>query len=390
MNVIVKGPLLSVSGYGVHARQVWQWARSKPDWNVYATIVPWGQCTYYIDPEQEDGVIGDVMARSSSPPAGIKADLSLQVLLPDEWDPALAKKNVGITAGIEADKCNPAWVGACNKMDKVIVPSVFSKSSFLMGGLDPQKIVNVPEAITCGVKENKNTATLENTLDGLSTSFNFLVFGQLTSNDIRTDRKNSVNCMKWICEALKDDPDVGIILKTNMGRMTQQDRAAVKNMTEQFVKTFRSSDFPRIHIIHGLLDKNEVGALYRHPKVKALATVTRGEGWGLPILDAAASGLPVIAPACSGHVDFMKHVKYLDVKYKRVPIPDIMADGRIWIKGTKWFEPEEKHFKARISKFRKQHALPAQWAGEAIEKVNSEFSLSAVFKKYDSALREIL
>ena len=148
MKVLIRGPLLSVTGYGSHTRQVWRWARSKKNWDVYASVVPWGQCTYYIDPAAEDGLIGDIMSRTAPCPG--KPDLSLQVQLPDEWETDLAYKNIGITAGIEGDRCNPAWVDAAKKMTRVIVPSEYSKLAFLNGGLDPSHIVNVPEAITCG------------------------------------------------------------------------------------------------------------------------------------------------------------------------------------------------------------------------------------------------
>ena len=63
------------------------------------------------------------------------------------------------------------------------------------------------------------------------------------------------------------------------------------------------------------MDESEISALYRHDIVKALVAPTRGEGWGLPILDAAVCGLPVIATKWSGHLDFMKQVKFLDLDY---------------------------------------------------------------------------
>ena len=129
MNVIIRGPLLSVTGYGVHARQIFSWALDQPNWNIITSIVPWGICTYYIDPEKQDGLIGEVMARSS-PVEGPQA-LSIQVQLPDEWDPDLATINVGVTAGVETDLCSQAWVEACIKMDKVIVPSTFTKNTFV-------------------------------------------------------------------------------------------------------------------------------------------------------------------------------------------------------------------------------------------------------------------
>ena len=53
-------------------------------------------------------------------------DLTVQVQLPDEWKPELGRKNIGISAFVETDKCNPKWVKKCNEMDHVIVPSTFT------------------------------------------------------------------------------------------------------------------------------------------------------------------------------------------------------------------------------------------------------------------------
>lgn len=388
MIVLVRGPLLSVTGYGCHTRQVWNWARSKPGWDVYANIVPWGMCTYHVNPDNEDGTIGDVMQRSSQPPR--KPDLTLQVQLPDEWDPELGKVNIGITAGIEADKCSMKWIAACEKMDHVIVPSTYSKAAFLNGGLPESRITNVPEAITCGFEETPLAVELSSSLDDLSTDFNFLMFGQITSTDTASDRKNTFNCLKWLCEEFEGNKDVGIVLKTNLGRMTATDRKNSLTILSQVISYVRKGEYPRIHVAHGLMDKNEIGSLYKHSKIKALCAPTRGEGWGLPILDAAVSGLPVITTSHSGHMDFMKKVKYLGVDYTLTQIPESMVDERIWVKGARWAEPSENHFKSRIRKFYKSPGPPKQWALDAAPQLSEEFSLSSIFDKYDSALGDLI
>lgn len=388
MIVLIRGPLLSVTGYGCHTRQIWKWARSKPGWQVHANIVPWGTCTYYVDPEAEDGVIGDVMA-NSSPPA-TKPDLTIQVQLPDEWDPDLGKVNIGVTAGIEADKCSMKWISACEKMDRVVVPSEYSKVALLNGGLAKHKLVSVPEAITCGFEETSDSVEVTKRLDEISTDFNFLMFGQITAHNAETDRKNTFNCLKWLCEEFEGREDVGIIIKTNLGRMTVQDRSYATSTITQVLSMVRKGDYPRVHIIHGLMDPNEIGAVYRHDKVKALVAPTRGEGWGLPILDAAANGLPVIATGHSGHLDFLKHTKYLDIKFSLREIPEAMQDGRIWVKGARWAEPSEKHFKSRVRKFKDSHRPPTEWARNSASKIRELFSIESVFTKYDEALGDLI
>ena len=388
MIVVVRGPLLSVTGYGCHTRQIWNWARSKPGWDVYANIVPWGMCTYHVNPENEDGTIGDVMQRSSPPPG--KPDLSLQIQLPDEWDSELAKTNIGITAGVEADKCSMKWIAACEKMDRVIVPSEYSKVAFLNGGLSKDKIKNVPEAITCGFENSQLVEELKSELDGLSTDFNFLMFGQITSTDTSSDRKNTFNCLKWLCEEFNGNKDVGIVLKTNLGRMTAMDRKASLDVITKVISHVRKGKYPRVYVSHGLMDKNEIGALYKHDKIKALCAPTRGEGWGLPILDAAVSGLPIVTTSHSGHMDFMKKVKYLDVDFTLVQIPESMVDERIWVKGARWAEPSEKHFKSRVRKFYKSSEPPTQWAMAAAPALSEEFNLKSIFEKYDAALGDLI
>ena len=389
MLVVVRGPLLSVTGYGSHTRQVWKWAMSK-GWDVRAQIVPWGMCTYYINPDEEEGLIGEIMERSGNLPEGVKPDLSLQVQLPDEWDPNLAKTNVGITAGIEADKCNPSWIEACSKMDKVVVPSTYSKLSFTNGGLPREHIVNVPESYTCGFEKTENYHSMMKRLDGLSTPFNFLIFGQITGRDVATDRKNTVNMIRWICDEFKDDPDVGIVLKTNMGRLTCHDRLITTQSIENLLAQVRKGPYPKVHVVHGLMDKNEISALMSHEKIKCLTAATRGEGWGLPILDACVNKLPVIATKHSGHMDFLRNVRFIELEYTREQIPDALVDGRIWVEGAKWAQPSEKHFRHRIRKFRKSPDVPRGWAEESFQHIFDRYSMETISKDYDEALGDLI
>ena len=80
-----------------------------------------------------------------------------------------------------------------------------------------------------------------------------------------------------------------------MGRMTVRDRQVTTEMFTNVIKEIREGQYPRFYLAHGLMDNNEISAMYESDTVKALVAPTRGEGWGLPILDAAVCGLPVIA-----------------------------------------------------------------------------------------------
>jgi len=127
--VVIKGPSLTNSGYGVHSRQICKWALSKESIDCKFMVTSWGQTPWTINPESFDGLAGKIMKSTVSDDFK-SADVSIQVQLPNEWNTSIAKYNIGVTAGIETDICNPSWLHKINEMDKVIVPSSFSKQTF--------------------------------------------------------------------------------------------------------------------------------------------------------------------------------------------------------------------------------------------------------------------
>jgi glycosyltransferase involved in cell wall biosynthesis len=383
--VIIRAPLLSISGYGVHSRQIFRWLLDQPVKTI-VQIVPWGNTSWMINPDMEGGLAGEIMQRSQSPETTPNPDISIQVQLPNEWDPNLAKINIGVSAWVETDRCNPEWIAAANKMTEIVVPSEFTKQVILNTGSVTVPIHVIPEAFIEQVsKETLPEVSLE-----LDTSFNFLLVGQITGNNPETDRKNTMYALKWLCETFKDDPQVGVIIKTNSARSTSIDRMHTRKMLVQAISQIRTGEYPKIHFLHGELSSDEMASLYRHPTVKAFVALTRGEGWGLPILEAAASGLPVIATNWSGHLDFLNHGRFIPVSYALTTIPDSKVDNKIFVPGAKWANPDENDAKEKLHKFRKKPDIPMQWANELKKKLLVSFSQSAISNVYTEKLGHLM
>jgi len=383
-NVLVRGPLLNSAGYGVHARQVFSYLHQRGDCNISSQITPWGICTFYMNDEYERGLISKII--NSSYPSENQPDVSFQVQLPNEWDPSLAKFNVGITAGVETDICSSNWVDCVNKMDLVIVPSRHTKATFERSGQISTPIHIVPEYIIPEIIEKK----LEPMDLDVSTDFNFLMFGLITGQNIESDRKNTFYGIKWLCETFMDDPDVGIIIKTSLGRMTTIDRKNTVALLRKVIKEVRVGDYPKFYLSHGLMTNDEVSSFYRSPNINALVSFTRGEGYGLPLLEAAASNLPVMATKWSGHMDFLSNIRFSAFEYDLVNVHESRIDGDVFINGSKWAHPREEDVKRRLKKIRKSYKVPKEWAISGTQTLTKSLNNTSVYKIYDDILSDIL
>lgn len=303
--IIIKGPLLSMSGYGVQSRFALDALKSREDiFDIYALNIPWGSTGFIStdDPERKyiDFLLGKTVSHVQG---GGSFDMSLQVTIPGEFEP-IAPFNVGYTAGAETSLVSPGWLQKINTMNRIITTSEHTKNGII------STVYNVNDRETGESKgdlavappvEAVNYATRVTEAEPLdvdfTTPFNFLAVAQLCP------RKNLENTIGWFVEEFRDE-NVGLVLKTNTAKNSLMD----KNFTEAKLRAFLNSLGPRkckVYYLHGDLTEGEMISLYCHKKIKAMVSLSHGEGFGLPLFEAAYNGLPIIAPAWSGHVDFL-------------------------------------------------------------------------------------
>jgi len=382
-NIILRGPLLSKSGYGTHSRQVFEWL-SETENSIRCEVTPWGITSWHVNPAGLNGLVEKIMNATGKEMKN--PDISFQIQLPHEWDTKLAPINVGITAGVETDRVSKEWVEAVEKMNLVIVPSEFSKKAFLNSGVSEGKIIVIPESYSPYLENEYKIPDLSQ----IETDFNFLLFGQITSKSAEAVRKNLFYSVKWFCEEFKDNPDVGLVIKSNLGTNCVFHKNHLKDLFSKLVNEVRKGENPKIYLLNGDMSEEEVAGLLKNEKIKAMISFTRGEGYGLPLIDAAASGLPIIATNWSGHLDFLNRGHFNKVSYDLIEVPSSIQDGKIFVKNARWANPHEIDAKKRMRRFFESHARPKEWAIDLKEKVVKDFSLKAIFKKYDLALKELI
>ena len=385
--VCIAGPLATQSGYGHHTREIVEniIEQKSAEWDVQLVSLPWGSTpmTYPIPQDWQRRVIGL--------PLHYQPDVWIQVSVPNELQ-AVGKYNIGVTAGTEGDLCPEAWLDNLNAMQLVIVPSEFTKKVFVDSARHYNKTLTTPIHV---IPEYFNDVVYTNTaetqlsiLDEITESFAFLSVGHWLSGQIGEERKNISGMIHRFFETYKNRKDKpALILKTSGATYSVMDRMEIEQKINQIREMFNGYRLPNVYILHGDLTDAEMNALYNHPKVKALISFTKAEGFGRPLLEFATTGKPIIAPHYSGQADFLKAEFICALPGGLTPIhPSAQND---WLIGdAKWFTVDYAVAGKLMIDVQENYKKYLDLAKRQRYFVNTNFTKSAVSKVYNLVLTE--
>jgi glycosyltransferase involved in cell wall biosynthesis len=202
------------------------------------------------------------------------------------------------------------WRGCDRTLDEIWTPSRFSRDSLVRLTSKPVEVV--PHILPAEPRRRRVSGQ---------------PFTVLAMADTRSSlaRKNPIGAAHAFAEAFGESPMARLLLK-----LTGPDEAV-----ESFVAELGAlAQRPNIEIIRGHLDDVALSALYS--RADALLSLHRAEGFGLPMLEALARGIPVVATAWSGNTDFTDSTNSVAVPYRLVPVEDAAAIYR----ASLWAEPD--------------------------------------------------
>lgn len=402
--VLLIGPFVNISGYSDHARLIADALLAQKDkFEVYMLCTQWARAS-------SDSSFGDrygaifhhthqylQSSNQANTPTHTLFDCSLQIRPPNEFE-KITNYDIGVTAALETTKAPTEWIDKCNMMNKLLVVSSHSKNN-----LEAAKNPETGQVITTPIEIIPFYNTITGDEDSFSgynsvdTSINFLTVSQMAP------RKNFYNLLKWFCEEFKDNEDVGLIVKLHHLNNSVLDRHHVQNYIRQtLTQTGLSDKKCKIHLLHGNLTEGEMRSLYQKDFIRGYITTTHGEGFGVPLFNAVCSDIPVVAPAWSGHLDFLSapytntvsgksKVKnlFLKTKFDIKPVKDKHLMPGLITKECEWCYVDERSFKKNLQilvKTPTTHQENAQILGEHIR---NTFSKETVFQKCVDSLKDV-
>ena len=345
--LLFRGPVKTRSGYGSHARDLLQALYEMDLFDIKIDSCGWGSTPMTALEENNlfhKWIESSITNNLQSPP-----DIYVQVTVPNEFQ-RVGKFNIGITAGIETTVAPKEWVDGCNRMDLIIATSTFSRDVLLStvynetenntGKLIKQFRIDKPiEVLFEGVDLsifNNEIKELDEPLDiDIKEDFAYLFVGHWLKGDLGQDRKDIGMLIKCFANAFKEGENrPALILKTSSATFSIKERESFRKRIEKLVNDIENP--PSIYLLFGELTNDEMNSLYNNPKIKAMVSLTKGEGFGRPLLEFSMTGKPVMASNWSGHKDFLPMDKAIMIGGSLTEVHDSAVDSFI-LKNSKWF-----------------------------------------------------
>ena len=278
-----------------------------------------------VFPKSEPESSGDyrlnvIRARAVPKPTGV----SVVYAQGDVFKRSAGRYKIGYTM-LEVDGFPREWVRQANRMDEVWVPSEFNRQAFLACGL--RRPVHV---MPLGVDTNYFHPGVE-AFPNPAGEFVFLAlfeWGERKEPGLLlrafNDEFSAHEPVRLVCKVINRDP--GLRLKEEIRRLRL------------------SAEGGRISYMFNLeFPHYQLGALYR--SMDAFVSVSRGEGWNMPLMEAMACGLPSIATDWGAHQEFLHAGVGYPLRLRKL-VPAVAKCP--YYKGFRWADPDPEHLRSLL------------------------------------------
>ena len=313
---VISCPIDTYSGYGARSRDIVKAIIELEKYDVKILSQRWGSTPRgFIKANPEWEFLTPHLLNSPQLPT--QPEIWMQITVPNEFQP-VGKYNIGCTAGIETTIAPAEWLEGCGKMNLILgssehTISVLKNSKYEKRDQQTNQSIGFVEwkgdseimfegANTDLYKPIKSTFDLSNVKE----EFAYLFVGHWMQGAMGEDRKNVGLLVKAFYETFKNKTKKpALILKTSQVGSSYMDRDELIKRIKAVKNTVNSSNLPNVYLLHGEFTDVEMNEIYNHTKVKAMVNLTKGEGFGRPLLEFSLTNKPIISSNWSGHIDYL-------------------------------------------------------------------------------------
>lgn len=369
MNVAYQGPLKDYSGYGEANRHAVA-ALDAAGVNVCAKLVR------YTSEPSDFGEMGKVVDRLIRNDDYYK--IKIMHTTPDEFARLREPGKYHIAHFFwETDKIPKVFADGFSNVDEIWTGSQANVDAIKSMGVD-KPVYIFPQAT-----QTDRDWPPAYELAGLPTD-GFLFYSIFEW----TDRKNPKALLDAYLSEFQNNEPVGLLLKTYFRNFTLQNKRLIRDKIAIIKSQLSLKSYPQIFLYLDLMDRDQLMRI--HSTGDCYVSAHRGEGWGVPQVEAMLAGNPVISTNYGGVHEFLKNddtAKLLS--NKMIPLRGMDHSQHFYTPDQKWAEVDQKELRKAMRWAYENRDEAAQMGARGSKSAVEQFNFETVGKMMADRLKEI-
>lgn len=201
-----------------------------------------------------------------------------------------------------------------------------------------------------------------------------------------TERKNPGALLEAYWREFENTEGVSLTIKTFIDNFQPEKKNEINSYIKRTKKRLQLKKYAPVYLYRQLMDRHQI---YRfHKTFDCYVSPHRGEGWGIPQMEAMLVGRPIISTNCGGIHEYLTHKKdgYL-LPYKLVPVKNT-RNNHWYTTDQMWADVEIKHIREAM-RWMYENQKEASKIGNEASKTVQQFSLKTVGEQMNKRLLEI-
>jgi len=367
--LLVRGPFRGVSGYDHHVRELVR-ALHRLGVAIELRDLPgWG-------PDKLPIAARDPWFERLDLP--VRARVALHFCMPHQLRPYPGLRNVNYTM-FEATHIPARWAVLAPGCDLVVVPTESSWRAWVESGVPADRVRISPLGVDTALFAARHSPLSLRDSQGNALgrySARFLNVSALS------ERKNLISLLlSWIRATTPAD-SAALLIKVRAPHPSLLARlhAEVAELATQLGTGLEGA--APVLFLHEVLSDAEMPRLYA--SATHYISASHGEGWDQPMMEAAASGLSLIAPDHSAYRAYLSPSLARLIPSREVPCDvDASSSAHALFGGLRWWQPDED---AMVQAIRAAIADPSAYAGAARVPILTRWSWDSAAERLRAVL----
>jgi glycosyltransferase involved in cell wall biosynthesis len=219
------------------------------------------------------------------------------------------------------------------KMHEIWTGSEYNKQAMINAGVT-KPIYIIPEAIDAKITPEE----IDPYIVDYKNNYKFYSIFEWT------ERKNPMALLEAYWREFEGAENVSLTLKTYQISFGPEKRQGIDQQIRKLKARLNLKNFAPLFLYRQLMDKRQV---YRfHRSFDCFVSAHRGEGWGIPQMEAMLMEKPIISTNLGGIHEYLTHEKdAMLIDYKMVPVDNMGYNAD-------WYTPDQKWGQVDIDKMR--------------------------------------